>query len=104
MAAKEKVLEVDVLIIGSGPLGCTFARKILDKTDDVRVTIVDIGAQLSARPGENVKNAAFFQSDINSFTGIVQAHQHLLSVPSDESTVPTLDPSAYHFDVHNYPG
>ena len=102
MATKE--IEVDVLIIGSGPLGCTFARKILDETENIKVTIVDIGAQLSARPGENVKNAAFFQNDIDSFTGIVQAHQHLLSVPSNKSTTPTLDPSAYHFDVKKYGG
>ena len=94
---------VDVLIIGSGPLGCTFARKILDESD-LSVLIVDIGAKLSANPGENIKNSAFFQNDINSFTGIVQAHQYLFSVPSNKANVPTLDPSAFHFDINKYPG
>ena len=97
------VQHVDVLIIGSGPLGCTFARKILDETSFF-VMIVDIGAKLSAIPGENTKNSAFFQSDINSFTGIVQAHLHPLSVPSNASNVPTLDPSAFHFDITKYDG
>lgn len=98
--------ECDVLIIGSGVLGCTFARKILDNdnTKGKSIIIVDVGAQLSKNPGENVKNAIFFQKDINSFAGIISAHQHLLSVPSNKSIMPTLDPSAYQFDIQHYQG
>ena len=92
--------QVDVLIIGSGPLGCTFARKILDETP-LSVLIIDIGANLSARPGENLKNSPLFQNDINGFTGIVQAHQQLISVPPDDA-VPNLN--GFNFDITKYPG
>ena len=98
------IVEVEVLIIGSGPLGCTFARKILDETENMCVTIVDIGAQLSAKPGENLRNSAFFQSNIDRFAGIIQAHLCPLSIPPNESLIPILDPSTYRFDVTKYPG
>ena len=99
-----ELVDVEVLIIGSGPLGCTFARKILDETEDnVCVTMVDIGAQLSAKPGENLRNSVFFQSDINRFSGIMQAHLCQLSIPYNESHLPTLDPSTYQYDATKYP-
>ena len=96
------VEQVDVLIVGSGPVGCTFAQNILRNTD-CSVTIVEIGAQLSAKPGEHLKNSAYFQREINNFSGILEAHQHLLSVPSSAAVL-TLDPSAFHFDIKKYPG
>jgi heterodisulfide reductase subunit A-like polyferredoxin len=48
-------LNVDVLIIGAGPIGCTFARKLIETGR--KVFMIDAGAQLSKRPGEHLKNA-----------------------------------------------
>ena len=48
--------DVDVLIVGSGPAGATFARVISEREPDARILMVDIGPQLTARPGVHVKN------------------------------------------------
>ena len=97
------VEHVDVLIIGSGPLGCTFAKKILEETP-FSVLVIDIGSKLTEIPGENLKNSALFKNDVNRFTGIVQAHQQLLSVPSSDADDSTLDPNGFNFDIKKYPG
>ena len=93
---------VEVLIVGSGPVGCTFARKLVD--GGMKVFMVDVGAQLSSQPGWNVKNSVFYQRDINLFSGIVRGHLHPISVPTDDSAVPTLDPGAFQFDREKYKG
>ena len=38
-------LEPDVLIVGSGPIGAVYARKIIDADKDIKVLMVDIGEQ-----------------------------------------------------------
>lgn len=93
---------VEVLIVGSGPVGCTFARKLID--GGMKVFMVDVGAQLSPQPGWNVKNSVFYQRNINIFTGVVRGHLQPISVPTDDSAVPTLDPGAFQFDREKYKG
>ena len=95
-------LDVEVLIVGSGPVGCTFARKLVD--GGMKVFMIDVGAQLSSQPGCNVKNSVLYQREVNLFTGIVRGHLHTLSVPTDDSAVPTLDPGAFQFDREKYKG
>ena len=79
-------LYVEVLIVGSGPVGCTFARKLVDR--GMKVFMIDVGAQLSSQPGWNVKNSVLYQREVNLFTGIVRGHLHTLSVPTDDSAGP----------------
>ncbi len=45
-----------VLIIGSGPNGSTYARKLIDLSPDITVVMVEAGPVVSDPPGMNVKN------------------------------------------------
>ena len=95
-------IEVDVLVVGSGPLGATFARKLYEKGRSI--FMIDAGAQLSKIPGWHLKNSFFYQRNVNQFTGVVDGHLHTLSVPPDSSAASTLDPGAFTFDRDKYKG
>jgi len=95
-----EILKTDVLVIGAGPLGCTFARKLVETGKSV--LLIDAGSQLSDRPGWHLKNSFIFQRDVNRFTGVIHGHLEPISVPTDNSTVPTLDPAS--FKVRNGKG
>lgn len=94
--------ECDVLVVGSGPLGATFARELID--GGRKVLMIDAGAKLSERPGWHLKNSFLYQRNINLFTGVVTGHLHTFSVPPDKSDVPTLDPGAFSIDYNKYKG
>src|SRR5919204_398223 len=48
--------DVDVLIVGSGPTGATFARVISERAPQAKILMLDVGPQLTSRPGVHVKN------------------------------------------------
>jgi pyranose oxidase len=98
----DETLQVDTLIVGSGPIGATFARKLVE--DGQHVLMVEAGAQLSQRPGEHLKNPVLYQRNLNLFSSFIRGHLHLLSVPSRDQAVVTLDPSAYRVDRQQYGG
>jgi len=54
MAAE--VVHVDVLIVGSGPVGATFARLLTTRLPKAKVLMVDAGPKLTERAGMHVKN------------------------------------------------
>ena len=97
-----EIIETDVLIVGTGPLGCTFARKLVE--GDMKVYMIDAGAQLSPEPGAHLKNSFLYQRDVNLFTGVIKGHLRPLSIPPDASAVPTLDPGAFTYDRTLYTG
>lgn len=93
---------VDALVIGSGPAGCTFARKLVEGGRSV--CVVDAGPKHSPRPGAHLKNAAIYQRNIDLFASVIRGHLHLLSVPSNDQPVVTLDPDAFQVDFKKYSG
>lgn len=97
------IINCDVLIVGSGPLGATFARQLIDGGGE-NILMVDAGAKLSERPGWHLKNSFLYQRNVNDFTGVISGHLHTLSVPSNKSSVPTLDPGAFSVDYKKYHG
>jgi pyranose oxidase len=70
-------IEVDVLVVGSGPVGATFARTLVDGGRGV--VMVDAGPQLSRRPGEHLKNHLAYQHGHRLFGTLVRGHLHPLS-------------------------
>ena len=50
--------ETDILIIGSGPVGATFARVIHDALPGKKILMIDAGPRLTANAGMHVKNIA----------------------------------------------
>jgi len=85
--------QTDVLVIGSGPVGSTFARCLVP--EGYRVVIAEAGAQQSARPGEHLKNAFLYQRDVDRFTPIVQGHLNTLSIAPRMGYSNSLDPTSF---------
>lgn len=72
-------MNTDVLIIGSGAVGATFAR-LLSGTG-LRITMIDAGKQLSERPGEHLKNSFRYQQEPNMFSDTIASQLEAYSVP-----------------------
>lgn len=45
-----------IVVVGSGPIGATYAREILEAHPTATVTMLELGPQLTEKPGESVKN------------------------------------------------
>ncbi|KAB8224543.1 hypothetical protein BDV33DRAFT_199579 [Aspergillus novoparasiticus] len=85
--------EYDVLIVGSGPIGATYAKILADAGKDV--LMVETGTQESKIAGEHKKNAINFQKDIDAFVHVIQGSLHHTSVPTNKAAVPTLAPVSW---------
>lgn len=57
-----KHTETDVLIIGSGPVGATYARMIHDALPGIKITMIELGPKISKVAGQHVKNISDVQS------------------------------------------
>jgi pyranose oxidase len=88
-----ETIQVDVLIAGTGPIGCTFARCFAEHGRTV--LMIDAGAQLSRRPGEHLKNSFMYQRDIDRFTPIVQGLLQPISLPPATGLSDSLDPISF---------
>src|SRR4051812_20711995 len=95
-------MTVDVLIVGSGPVGATFARKLVEAGRSVYM--VDMGAQLSKRPGWHLKNSFLYQRNLDLFSSVIRGHLHEVSVPTNDAAELTLDPGAFSVEYDKTPG
>jgi pyranose oxidase len=86
-------VETDVLVIGCGPIGATFARHLA--AAGRTVLMIDAGAQHSSRPGEHLKNAFVYQRDLDRFTPIVQGLLNPVSIPAPHGARSVIDPVAF---------
>ncbi|KAF8601047.1 pyranose oxidase [Ceratobasidium sp. AG-I] len=88
-------LDYDVFIAGSGPLGATYARLILQFNENARVLMVEVGPQESSTIGANFKNAIKYQNDLDAFTHIIRGATQPVSQPPSSGHVPTLQGDAW---------
>jgi len=94
---KTNDLKTDVLIIGSGPLGSTYARILA--MDGHKVTMIDAGPQLDRRPGRHMLNAFVHQQMTSLFNDVITGHLQTLSVPVHSTYNSDLSPFAYWADT-----
>ncbi|WP_254077077.1 GMC oxidoreductase [Streptomyces pacificus] len=85
---------MDVLIVGSGPVGASFARTLVGAGIDV--LMVEAGAQLARRPGSNLKNIYIYQRDNNLFSSVIRGNLYTLSVPDSAHAELAVDPAGAH--------
>ncbi|KAJ7107426.1 putative pyranose oxidase [Mycena epipterygia] len=111
---ESKISEFDVFIAGSGPIGATFARCLVDA--GYNVLMVEIGDQDTRIPAEHKKNEIEYQKDIDRFVKWVsyisslpyrihifrsraessrQGALSVVSIPRSQTIVPTLGPAAW---------
>lgn len=95
MTSTSNEVHVDVLIVGSGPIGCTYARLLVEGNPHKKILMVDLGAQLSAKPGTNAKNVYLYnygEDGLDTLSQIVKGELTLTSEPVVEPWPEGLNP------------
>ncbi|KAL0570156.1 Pyranose 2-oxidase [Marasmius crinis-equi] len=87
-----------VFIAGSGPVGCTYARLVLDqyKEPDAVVMMAEIGSQDHPVVGAHHKNSIKYQKDIDAFVNVIKGALQPISVPPTDPLQTTLAGAAWH--------
>ncbi|KAF3903262.1 hypothetical protein ABW20_dc0107192 [Dactylellina cionopaga] len=63
-----ETINTDVLVVGSGPIGATYARKLVDAGH--KVLMIDVGSQETEIPGEHKKNVT--DVSMNEFSELIK--------------------------------
>ncbi|KAI4758339.1 hypothetical protein E4T52_05936 [Aureobasidium sp. EXF-3400] len=96
--------QTDVLIVGSGPVGATYARKLVKA--GIKVIMVEMGAQETKIPGEHKKNVINFQKNTNAFikifmpsvahtVSVIQGELQKFSIPTNAGVFSDLNPESF---------
>ncbi|TFK64358.1 pyranose 2-oxidase [Pluteus cervinus] len=96
--ASRRFIRTDVAIAGSGPVACAYARIILDEHPTARVTLIEIGAQDGKILGGHHKNSVKYQKDIDAFVNVIKGALQPVSIPPEDSYLPTLGGDAWTTD------
>ncbi len=91
-------ITTDILIVGSGAVGATFARLLAGAGLDLKVVMVEAGKQLSNRPGEHLKNAFRYQQEPNLFSDTIFSQLETYSVPESYSLFPSKSNMRQNFE------
>jgi pyranose oxidase len=75
---------VDVLIVGSGPLGATFARVISEGAPRAKIMMVEVGPQIAKRPGMHVRNITDPEERVRAQIRSQGPAQYPYAIPSIE--------------------
>jgi choline dehydrogenase-like flavoprotein len=93
----EAAVAKSALIIGSGPVGCTFARVLV--TAGIDVTMIDAGGPRSAEVAGHLRNETVYQHNPDTFTNVIRSNAMRISVPparkseNDSHVNPGQDPA-----------
>lgn len=87
---------VDVFIAGSGPVGATYARKLVDA--GLSVVMCEMGATDTKPAASHKKNEIEYQKDIDRFVNVIKGALSPVSVPQSKTFVDTLDPASWNSD------
>ncbi|KAI8970762.1 pyranose 2-oxidase [Trametes punicea] len=95
--------EYDVVIAGSGPIGATYARLLVEA--GFKVALFDVGENDSGpKIGSHKKNTVEYQKNIDKFVHVILAQLMPVSVPVNKMVADTLSPASWqasNFFVRN---
>ncbi len=88
-------IHTNILIVGSGPIGSTFARILSAAYPTKKIIMVEAGSQLSIKPGTNAKNSYIYNYDeegLDKLSQIVKGELIPTSRPTSNPSPETLAP------------
>jgi pyranose oxidase len=92
--ADTKIDQFDVFIAGSGPIGGTYARLLVQR--GFNVCMVELGdIHDGLHPGAHLKNEIRFQKDIDKFVRVIQGAMQNVSIPTSSMVIQEMDPAAW---------
>ncbi|KAH7098727.1 putative pyranose oxidase [Auriculariales sp. MPI-PUGE-AT-0066] len=84
----------DVCIVGSGPIGATYAR-LLNQAG-YHICVLELGDMHDGQhPAAHLKNQVHYQKDIDAFVRVIQGAISPVSVPQSSMVIPEMDPAAW---------
>ncbi|VDC06898.1 unnamed protein product [Peniophora sp. CBMAI 1063] len=83
-------LEADVIIVGSGPIGATYARIIASQQPNASIIMVEAGSQEDPIIGAHHKNAVRYLKNPDAFVPYINASLEPVSIPETDPYLSTL--------------